>query len=117
MAQTVRTPPVSEDPSYHLIVDPSERPVLELALRLLHDDMSPSHEIRRATWRALERLRATVPDAPASIALDEMELKLVHTALHILLDDTRRTQEAERRVIRELLGKLPDDHAMRAIRL
>ena len=117
MAHTVPTPPSPEAAAYHLRVDPPERPTLELALRLLHDDMAPSHEIRRAAWQVLERLRATDAGAPATIALAEMELKLVHTALRIHLDDTRRTQDDERRIVRGLLEKLPDEHAIRAIRL
>ncbi len=51
------------------------------------------------------------------LELTPAQLKITHTALHSLLDDFGRDQSDVHDVIREVLDKLPDDHAMRAVRL
>jgi hypothetical protein len=51
------------------------------------------------------------------LELSPAQLKITHTALHSLLDDFGHEQSDVHRVIREVLDKLPDDHAMRAVRL
>ena len=51
------------------------------------------------------------------LELSPAQLKITHTALRSLLDDFGHEQSDVHRVIREVLDKLPDDHAMRAIRL
>lgn len=51
------------------------------------------------------------------VELTPAQLKITHTALHSLLDDFGHEQSDVHRVIREVLEKLPDDHAMRAVRL
>jgi hypothetical protein len=52
-----------------------------------------------------------------NLELSPAQLKITHTALRSLLDDFGHEQSDVHRVIREVLDKLPDDHAMRAIRL
>ena len=49
--------------------------------------------------------------------LTAAELKIVHTALHSLLDDLGREENDIRRVVADVLAKLPDEHDMRAIDL
>jgi len=51
------------------------------------------------------------------LELTPAQLKLTHTALRSLLDDFGHEQPDLHRVIREVLDKLPDEHAIRAIRL
>ncbi len=51
------------------------------------------------------------------LELTPAQLKITHTALHSLLDDFGHDQSDVHGVIREVLDKLPDEHAMRAVRL
>ena len=51
------------------------------------------------------------------LELSPAQLKIVHTALRSLSDDFGHDQSAVRRVIAEVLEKLPDEHAIRAIEL
>ena len=51
------------------------------------------------------------------VELTPSQLKITHTALHSLLDDFGHEESDVHRVIREVLDKLPDEHAMRAVRL
>ena len=51
------------------------------------------------------------------LELTPAQLKLTHTALHSLLDDFGHDERDVHGVIREILDKLPDEHAIRAIRL
>lgn len=43
------------------------------------------------------------------------QLKIVHTALHSLLDDLGHDEQDVIRIVREVLAKLPDEHSIRAI--
>ena len=51
------------------------------------------------------------------LELTPAQLKLTHTALRSLLDDFGHEQRQIVDVIRQVLEKLPDEHAIRAIRL
>jgi hypothetical protein len=51
------------------------------------------------------------------LELTPAQLKITYTALHSLLDDFGHEQHDVIRVIHEVLGKLPDEHAIRAIQL
>ena len=51
------------------------------------------------------------------LELTPAQLKLTHTALRALLDDFGHEQPEVHGVIREVLDKLPDEHAIRAIEL
>lgn len=51
------------------------------------------------------------------VELTPAQLKITHTALRSLLDDFGHEQSDVQKVIREVLDKLPDEHAMRAVRL
>jgi len=51
------------------------------------------------------------------LELTPAQLKLTHTALRSLLDDFGHDEPRVHDVIRQVLDKLPDEHAIRAIRL
>lgn len=51
------------------------------------------------------------------LELTPAQLKITHTALRSLLDDFGHDQREVLRIIHEVLGKLPDEHAIRAIQL
>jgi hypothetical protein len=51
------------------------------------------------------------------LELTPAQLKITHTALRSLLDDFGHDQPEVLRTIHEVLGKLPDEHAIRAIQL
>lgn len=51
------------------------------------------------------------------LELTPAQLKLTHTALQSLLDDFGHEDHQVHEIIRQVLDKLPDEHAIRAIRL
>ncbi len=51
------------------------------------------------------------------LELTPAQLKITHTALRSLLDDFGHDERDVLRIINEVLDKLPDDHAIRAIQL
>ena len=51
------------------------------------------------------------------LELTPAQLKLTHTALRSLLDDFGHDEDDVVQVIHEILAKLPDEHAIRAIQL
>ena len=67
-----------------------------------------------------------MPDDPNLIGPDDTayrleltpgQLKITHTALRSLLDDFGHEEHDVHRLVREVLDKLPDEHAIRAIDL
>ncbi len=58
------------------------------------------------------------PDETAyRLELTPAQLKITWTALHSLLDDFGHEQRDVIRVIHQVLGKLPDEHSIRSIRV
>jgi hypothetical protein len=58
------------------------------------------------------------PDETAyTLDLTPAQLKVTWTALHSLLDDFGHEQHDMHRLIHEVLAKLPDEHAIRAIQI
>ena len=51
------------------------------------------------------------------LELTPAQLKITHTALRSLLDDFGHDEPEIVALIREVIAKLPDEHAIRAIRL
>jgi hypothetical protein len=51
------------------------------------------------------------------LELTPEQLKITHTALRSLLDDFGHDESEVVALIREVLAKLPDEHAIRAIRI
>jgi hypothetical protein len=108
------------EPAYHLVLDPEEVPVAADALRLLISDEAHQPEIRRLARAVLARLQAEREEEEEEmlrVPLSSPEMKITHTAVRLLLKDLQRGQSAERQILWQILGKLPDEHAIRAIRL
>lgn len=103
---------------YHLFLDGEEAPTLAHALRLLISDEAHEPQIRTLARETLVLLDAE-PDAGGKLTLplSAEQMKIAHTAAHLLLDDLQRGQADERDILRRVLGKLPDEHTMRAIEL
>jgi hypothetical protein len=58
------------------------------------------------------------PDETAfRLDLTPAQLKITHTALKVLMDDYGHDEHDVQRVVRDILAKLPDEHAIRAIDL
>ena len=51
------------------------------------------------------------------LELTPAQLKITHTALRSLLDDFGHDEQEIHAIISEVLAKLPDEHAIRAIQL
>lgn len=51
------------------------------------------------------------------LELTPEQLKITHTALRSLLDDFSHDEPEIHRIIHSILAKLPDEHAIRAIRI
>ena len=63
-----------------------------------------------------DELHLIAPDEIAyRLDLTPGQLKIVHTALHSLLDDLGHDERDVQRIVREVLDKLPDEHSIRAI--
>jgi hypothetical protein len=105
-------------PAYHLLLDPEEVPVTAGALRLLISDEAHEGHIRSLAREVIEDLQGA-PDEHGvlTVGLGEQQMKITHTAVKLLLDDSQRGQADEREILRRILGKLPDEHTMRAIRV
>lgn len=104
--------------AFHLLLDPEEVPVTQTALKLLIDDATHESTIRALARGAQAKLPA--PDEqqwPFTLPLEPGEMKILHTSLHLLLDDLQREQADEIQVLQGILGKLPDEHAIRAIQI
>ncbi len=56
-------------------------------------------------------------DTAYRLELTPGQLKITHTALKSLLDDFGHEEHDMHRLVREVLDKLPDEHAIRAIDL
>jgi hypothetical protein len=51
------------------------------------------------------------------LELTPAQLKITHTALRSLLDDFGHDEQEINTIIQEVLAKLPDEHAIRAIQI
>jgi len=51
------------------------------------------------------------------VPLSPAQMKITHAAVRLLLNDLQRGQASEREILRAILDKLPDEHAIRAIEL
>lgn len=107
--------------AYHLLLDPPEAEIACRALRLLISDEAHEPGIRALAREAIELVQAEPAEpagaAPLTVPLTAPQMKIVHTAVKLLLLDTQREQESERQLLHAILDKLPDEHALRAITL
>lgn len=114
MSDTAREP----DIAYHLVLDPAEADIATRALHLLISDEAHEPDIRALAREVIELLGAgSAGAATVTVPLTAPQMKIAHTAVRLLLLDTQRDQEAERQLLRAILDKLPDEHALRAIEL
>ncbi len=106
------------EPAYHLVLEPAEVGVAASALRLLIADEAHEQDIRRFAREVLAGLDGA-PDANGrlTLALSPPQMKIIHSAAKLLLNDLQREQADERAVLRSILDKLPDEHTMRAIEI
>lgn len=105
------------EPAYHLRLDGQETELATRALRLLISDEAHEPTIRRIAREVLGRLEGVeqITEEPLVVPLSAEGMKITHSAVKLLLDDMRRDQADEQRVLRQILDKLPDEHAIRAI--
>jgi hypothetical protein len=67
---------------------------------------------------AEEELHLIGPDEVAfRLELTPPQLKIVHAALHSMLDDFGHDERDVARIVHEVLDKLPDEHSIRAINI
>ena len=106
------------EPAYHLFLETDEIPVTASALRLLISDEAHEPQIRRLAREVLAGLQDTPGELGVlSVPLSPAQMKITHAAVRLLLNDLQREQADEREIVRRVLDKLPDEHAIRAIRL
>jgi hypothetical protein len=104
------------EPGYHLLLDPEEIPVAASALRLLISDEAHEPHIRALAREVIEGLGSEAPQPDRiTLALTPEQMKITHSAVRLLLNDLQRGQAEEREILHAILGKLPDEHVMRAI--
>jgi hypothetical protein len=106
------------EPAYHLFLEGEEAQVCAGALRLLISGEAHEPQIRQLARAVLSGLD-TVPDerGKLTVALTPEQMKITHTAVKLLLDDLQRGQAEERKILRSIIEKLPDEHTIRAILL
>ena len=109
-------PDASPEPAYHLFLEPDEVPVAARALRLLVSDEVHEPVIRRIAREVLAKLEAPYEER-LTVELEPAQMKITHTAVRLLLNDTQREEAQEREALWAILDKLPDEHVMRAIEL
>jgi hypothetical protein len=108
--------PAGSAAEYHLLLEPDEVPVAASAVRLLIADEAHEPQIRGIGRELLAAL-----DAPAgergrlTLTLTPPQMKIAHSALRLLINDLQREQAQEREILWRIVGKLPDEHVMRAI--
>jgi hypothetical protein len=116
---------VSDDDSavaFHLLLDPEEARITRHALDLLIADEAHEPVIRGLAREVLglldspQHMSGTAPST-ITLPLSAPQMKITHSAVKLLLNDSSREQESERRTLWSIIGKLPDEHTMRAIEL
>lgn len=111
-----RRGPDSAEAAYHLRLEPLEASAVSGALRLLIADEAHESQIRSHARAVLEGLAADAgDDGLLELPLTAPQMKIAHTAIKLLHDDLGREEAEQRRVLAQILGKLPDEHAIRAI--
>src|ERR1017187_8729036 len=104
------------EPAFHLILEADEVPLVSVALRLLIADEAHQPAIRDLARGVIPRLQAAPETGEVlSLPLSPQEMKITHTAVRLLLNDSQREQDAERQVLWRIVDKLPDEHSIRAI--
>jgi hypothetical protein len=116
--ETIGEEQPASEPGFHLLLEQGEVGVLITALNLLIADERHEPPIRPLAREVLASLEAPGEElGVAKVPLSPPQMKITHTAVKLMFDDTRREQADEREVLRRILEKLPDEHTMRAIEL
>jgi hypothetical protein len=103
---------------YHLLLEAEEILLAASALRLLVSDEAHEPQIRGLARDVLAALEAPTDErGRLTIALSPPQMKITHSAVRLLVNDLQREQAEERAILQRVLGKLPDEHVMRAIEL
>jgi hypothetical protein len=114
--QPMEDSPREPEPPYHLLLNLDEVPPAASALRLLISDEAHEPKIRGLAREVLAALEEIADDRGVlSVPLTPEQMKITHSAVRLLLNDLQRGQAGERDLLRGILGKLPDEHTMRAI--
>ncbi len=101
---------------YHLLLEADEVPAAQSAVRLLIADEAHEPEIRAIGRELLELLAAPADErGRITVALSPAQMKIAHSSVRLLINDLQRGQADEREVLWRIVGKLPDEHVMRAI--
>jgi hypothetical protein len=105
-----------EQPPFHMRLDSEEVPELGIALGLYISDEAHEGELRTLARQILTQLEAS-PDTAGrtQLTLTPPQMKIMHAALRLRLEDTQREQADERAVLHRILDRMPDEHTMRAI--
>jgi hypothetical protein len=109
-------------PAFHLLLDPQEAQITRQAIDLLISDEAHEPRIRALAREVLELLDSPqhasgTGASTISLPLSATQMKITHSAVKLLLNDSSREQESERQLLWSIIGKLPDEHVMRAIEL
>ena len=126
LAGAVGAEQAEHGPGLDLEVDPAER--LDVLVGLLAAPRSrlrsrvPVPTQARPSLATRDRARyaaymAAVESINYHLELTPAQLKITHTALRSLLDDFGHDEREIHTIIQEVLAKLPDEHAIRAIQL
>lgn len=103
---------------YHLLLEADEVRAAAGAVRLFESDEAHESEIRAICRQLLELLAAPGDDrGRVTLALSPAQMKIAHSAVRLLINDLQRGQADEREVLWRIVGKLPDEHVMRAIEI
>jgi hypothetical protein len=103
---------------FHLLLEQEEVPVVRTALNLLISDEAHEPPIRPLAREVLAALEGSPEESGiVSVPLSRPQMKITHAAVKLLHDDLRYEHADEREVLRRILGKLPDEHTVRAIEL
>jgi hypothetical protein len=108
-----------DETAYRLDLTPTQTTVTRTALRSLRANFGhDEHDVQRVVRAALDKLPEGGGDPAVTwVELTPAQLKITYTALRSLLDDFGHDEHEVHRAIREVIDKLPDEHAIRAIDL
>jgi hypothetical protein len=109
-----------DETAFRLDLDAAQRKVTRTALRSLRDNFGhDEHDVQGVIRAVLDKLpeEADADESVRWLDLTPAQLKVTYTALKSLLDDFGHDERDVRRAIRQVLDKLPDEHAIRSIDL
>jgi hypothetical protein len=108
-----------DETAFRLDLTPPQLEVTRTALRSLRDDFGhEEHDIQGVIRAVLDKLPGDeAGERVRWLELTPAQLKLTYTGLRSLLDGYGHDEHREQQAIRQVLDKLPDEHAIRSIDL